>query len=354
MSEIIKVGLVGYGTGGEFFHAPIINSIPGLKLTDVVERHKQKSKEKYPWVKVLKNFDDLLKDPQIRLVVITTPNWFHFEMALKALNAGKNVVVDKPFTVTAKEADTLIELANQKNLVLSVYHNRRFDGDFLTLKKIIENNWVGKVKELEIRFDRYRPEVKQDSWRENGRQGSGVLYDLAPHLIDQALNLFGLPETIKAEVKSEREMAKSDDCFHIELNYPKVKVILKAGMLVKEPTPHFLLSGDLGTYTRFGLDPQEQALKNGMVPDSNKWGHEPSGHWGFLNSKAPGLQTYGKIETLPGCYPDYYRNIYAAIRGEEDVLVKPEEARNVIRIIELALKSSKEKKAVEYSVNGPK
>jgi scyllo-inositol 2-dehydrogenase (NADP+) len=354
MSEIIKVGLVGYGVGGEFFHAPIINSIPQLKLTDVVERHKQKSKEKYPWVRVLKNFDDLLKDSSIRLVVITTPNWFHFEMALKALNAGKNVIVDKPFTVTSKEADTLIELAHQKNLILSVYQNRRFDGDFLTVKKIIDNNWIGKVNKFEIRFDRYRPDVKQDSWRENGRQGSGVLYDLAPHLIDQALNLFGLPHTIKAEVKSEREMAKSDDCFDIELKYPDVNVFLKAGMLVKEPTPHFVLSGDMGTYTRFGLDPQEEALKKGIVPGDNMWGHEPSGRWGFLDSKAPGLKNYGKIETLPGCYPEYYRNIYAAIRGEEELLVKPEEARNVIRIIELALKSSKEKKTVEYSAHGPK
>jgi scyllo-inositol 2-dehydrogenase (NADP+) len=354
MSEIIKVGLVGYGMSGESFHAPIINSIPELKLTDVVERHKQKSKEKYPWVKVLKNFDDLLKDQHIRLVVITTPNWFHFEMTLKALQAGKHVVVDKPFTVTSKEADTLIELAQQKNLILSVYQNRRWDGDFLTIKKIIENNWIGDVNRVEIRFDRFRPEVKQDSWRENGRQGSGVLYDLAPHLIDQALNLFGLPQTIKAEVKVEREMAKVDDCFEIELKYQKVKVLLKAGMLVKEITPHFVLTGDSGIYTKFGLDPQEEALKKGLAPSDNKWGHEPSGNWGFLDSKAPGLKYYGKIETLPGCYQAYYRNIYSAIRNEEELIVKPQESRNVIRIIELALKSTKEKKAVEYSANGPK
>jgi scyllo-inositol 2-dehydrogenase (NADP+) len=354
MDDIIKVGLVGYGIGGEYFHAPIINAVPKLKLTDVVERHKQKSKERYPSVKVIKNFDDLLKDQHIRLIVITTPNWFHFEMALKALQAGKHVVVDKPFTVTSKEADTLIELAQQKNLILSVYQNRRFDGDFLTVKKIIENNWVGKVKKFEVCFDRFRPEVKQDSWRENGRQGSGVLYDLAPHLIDQALNLFGLPQTIKADVKTERERAKSDDCFEIELKYPEVTVVLKAGMLVEKATPHFVLTGDMGTYTRFGLDPQEETLKKGGAPGANNWGHEPSGRWGFLDSKAPGLKYYGKIETLPGCYQAYYQNVYNAIKGEEELIVKPEEARNVIRIIELALKSSKEKKAVEYCANGPK
>jgi scyllo-inositol 2-dehydrogenase (NADP+) len=349
MNDIIKVGLAGFGKGGEFFHAPVINAVPGLRLTDVVERHKQKSKEKYPWVKVVKSFDDLIKDPQIRLVVITTPNWFHFEMAMKALQAGKHVVVDKPFTVTSKEADTLIEIAKQKNVILSVYHNRRWDGGLKTIKMILENNWIGKVKKFEIHFDRYRPDVQQDSWRENGRAGSGLLYDLGPHLIDQALYLFGLPLRVKAEIKAEREGAKADDNFSIELIYSDKTAILKAGMLVDEPTPHYILEAELGTYIKYGLDPQEAALKNGGNPAERTFGYESSDFWGFLDTQAHGGMYFGKVETLPGSYKSYYENIYAAIRGDEPLQVKAEEGRAVIRIIELAQKSSKEKKTIEYS-----
>jgi scyllo-inositol 2-dehydrogenase (NADP+) len=349
MNDIIKVGLVGYGKGGEYFHAPIINSVPGLKLTDVVERNKQKSKEKYPWVKVLKSFDELLKDPQIRLVVITTPNWFHFEMAMKALQAGKHVVVDKPFTITSKEADTLIELARQKNVVLSVYHNRRWDGGVKTIKMIIQNKWIGKVKKFEVHFDRFRPDVQQESWRENGRAGSGLLYDLGPHLIDQVLYLFGLPKSIKAEIKTERERAKTDDNFSIELIYPEMTAILKAGMLVDEPSPHLIMEAELGTYTKYGLDPQEAALKNGINPNERSFGYEKSDFWGFLDTQVHGGIYYGKVETLPGSYKSYYENIYSAIRGDEPLQVTAEQGRDVIRIIELALKSSKEKKAIEYT-----
>ncbi|MFL5728440.1 MAG: oxidoreductase [Cytophagaceae bacterium] len=349
MNDIVKVGLVGYGKGGEFFHAPVINAVPGLKLTDVVERHKQKSKEKYPWVKVLKSFDELIKDPQIRLVVITTPNWFHFEMASKALQAGKHVVVDKPFTITSKEADTLIELAKQKNVVLSVYQNRRWDGGVLTIKKIIQNNWIGKIRKFEVHFDRYRPEVQQESWRENGRAGSGLLYDLGPHLIDQTLHLFGLPTSIRAEIKAERDRAKADDNFSIELIYPTMKAVLKAGMLVDEPTPHYIIEAEEGTYTKYGLDPQEEALKKGVSPSERTFGYENSDFWGFLDTKAHGGMYYGKLETLPGNYKAYYENIYAAIREGHPLEVTAEEGRNVIRIIELAQKSSKEKKTIEYS-----
>jgi len=349
MNDIIKVGLVGYGKAGEYFHAPIINAVSGLKLTDVVERNKQKSKEKYPWVKVLKNFDDLLKDPQIRLVVITTPNWFHFEMAMKALQAGKHVVVDKPFTITSKEADTLIELAEQKNLILSVYHNRRWDGGLKTIKMIMQNNWIGKAKKFEVNFDRFRPEVQQDSWRENGRAGSGLLYDLGSHLIDQALYLFGLPKSIKADIKTERERAKTDDNFSVELIYPDMTAILKAGMLVEEPAPHLRLEAELGTYTKYGLDPQEAALKNGINPNERSFGYEKSDFWGFLDTQVHGGIYYGKIETLPGSYKSYYENIFATIRGHEHLQVTAEQGRDVIRIIELAIKSSKEKKAIEYT-----
>ena len=346
----IKVGLVGFGAGGEFFHAPIISSVPGFKLTHVVERHKERSKELYPSVRVLKNIDDLLRSPEVSLVVITTPNWMHFEQAQKAIEAGKNVIVDKPFTVTSKEADSLIELAKSKNLLLSVYQNRRWDGAFLTIKKIIEGNWLGDITGFDARFDRYRPEPKQDSWRENARQGGGLFYDLGPHLIDQAVQLFGLPLAVRAEIKVERKNCAADDYFDVNLKYDKVKVRLKAGMLVKEATPNYVLQGTEGSFTKYGFDSQEVALKAGELPKNNRsWGWETADKWGFSNSTAHGLKYYGKVETVPGDYRKFYENIYQVMTGEEELAVKPEQAREVIRIIELARLSSKEKKEILYS-----
>ncbi len=346
----IKVGIVGFGAAGEFFHAPIISSVPGFKLTHVVERHKQRSKELYPSVKVLKSFEELLKTPEVSLVVITTPNWLHFEQAHKAIEAGKNVIVDKPFTVTSKEADSLIELAKSKNVILSVYQSRRWDGAFLTIKKIIENNWIGAINSFEARFDRYRPEPKQDSWRENARQGGGLLYDLGPHLIDQALQLFGLPLAVKAEIKTERKSCVADDFFDVYLKYESVKVRLKAGMLVKEATPNYVIQGSEGTFTKYGLDPQEAALKAGKLPkDDRNWGWETADKWGFSDSTLHGLKHYGKIETIPGDYRKFYENIYQVMTGDEALAVTPTQARDVIRIIELARLSGKEKKEIQYS-----
>jgi scyllo-inositol 2-dehydrogenase (NADP+) len=348
MESDIKVGLVGYGKAGEFFHAPIIDAVPGLKITKVVERHSHRSKEKYPWVTVVKNYDDLLKDDQIELVVIAVPNWMHFEMAHKALAAGKHVIVDKPFTVTSKEADTLIELSIKQNKILTVYHNRRWDGGFLTIQKILQEGWIGDVNKFEVRFERYRPEVKQELWRETGRQGSGVLYDIGAHLLDQAFYLFGKPDSIKADIRLERNGTKADDYFEIILKHGNVTSILKAGMLVTENNPHYLLEGTQGTYLKFVRDPQEDMLKIGKTPKDRDWGLEHSSRWGFLDSKAPGLKYYGKVETIKGSYESFYKNVYEAIRHGKELEVSPEQAREVIHAIELAFQSSKAKKELEY------
>ncbi|MBX9850503.1 MAG: Gfo/Idh/MocA family oxidoreductase [Cytophagaceae bacterium] len=348
MNNEVKIALVGYGKAGEYFHAPIINTVPGLKIVKVLERHGQRSKEKYPWITVVKNYDELLKDSQIEAVVIATPNWLHFEMAHKALSAGKHVVVDKPFTITSKEADTLIELAKKENKILTAYHNRRWDGGFLTIKKIIEESWIGNIKKFEVRFERYRPEVKQELWRETSRLGAGVLYDIGSHLIDQSFNLFGKPKSIKAEIKTERKGAKADDYFEIILKHENVTSVLKAGMLVTEKNPHYFLEGDLGTYTKFERDPQEDMLKEGKTPLNREWGLEPASRWGFLDSKAPGLKYFGKVETLKGSYESFYQNLYGAIREGKEIAVKPEQAREVVHAIELAFQSSKEKREIEY------
>ena len=349
MEKEVRIGLAGFGKAGEFFHAPIINTILGLKITKVVERHSQRSKEKYPWVKVVKHFDDLVKDEDIDVIVIATPNWLHFEMAHKALSAGKHVVVDKPFTLTSKEADTLIELAHKQEKILTVYHNRRWDGGFLTIQKIINEGWIGDVKRFEVRFERNRPDVKQELWRETQRQGSGVLYDIGAHLIDQALQLFGKPRTIKADIRLERTGAKADDFFEITLTHENnVTSFLKSGMLVVEKNPHYLLDGTMGNYTKYERDPQEDMVKLGKTPLDRDWGLEHASRWGFLNSKAPGLKYFGKIETLKGCYEAFYRNLYEVLTQRKELAVKPEEAREVIHAIELAVQSSREKKELIY------
>ncbi len=344
----IKTGLVAFGISGRIFHTPIITSLPCFELTTVVERNRQESKRHYPWVKVVKHLDELLKDEDIQLVVITTPNETHKECAARALNAGKHVVLEKPFTLTTTEANELIDIAKKNHCLISVYHNRRWDGDFKTIQEILAQKLLGEVVTFEAHFDRYRPVLKTNAWREENKLGAGILYDLGSHLIDQALVLFGKPATIAADVKIQRTEAQVDDYFDIKLNYPNQTVILKAGMLVREIGPRFIIHGSKGSFIKYGLDPQETALKAGASPLIENWGQEPELNWGLLHSTIGGLNIKAKVETLPGDYREFYENIYGAIQKEAELIVKPEAARTVIRIIELAKESSSLQKTVKY------
>lgn len=348
MSKTIQVGMVGYGISAKIFQAPMISSVPDIRLSKVVERSGEKSKKDYPDVEIVRDLDQLLEDETIDLIVITTPNEYHYSMAEKALLAGKHVVVEKPFTNTSRDALKLIDLAKKQNKILSVYHNRRWDGDFQTVRKIVQEGLLGELAEAEIHYDRYRKELKPQAWREENKPGSGILYDLGAHLIDQAQYLFGLPHTITADVRIQREGGKIDDSFDILLSYGKLKVRLKAGMLVREPGPHFILHGTNGSFIKYGMDPQEAALKQGLTPRSENWGIEPKEHWGKLNTDVNGLHFEGQIETHHGDYTAFYQNIYDVIVNQQELIVKPEEAYNTIRIIELALKSSKEQRTVEF------
>jgi scyllo-inositol 2-dehydrogenase (NADP+) len=341
MTKIINVGLAGFGLSGRVFHAPFINIDPNFKLLKVLERSSEKSKLLYPDVSVVNNFDSLLENTD--LIVITTPNIYHFEMAQAALNAGKHVIIEKPFTTNVKEADQLIKIAAEKNRILSVYHNRRFDGDFLTVKKIIENKLLGELVEYEVHFDRFRNKLKENAWREEELPGSGILFDLGSHMIDQAVSLFGLPETVTADIRRQRPLSKVDDNFELCLEYKSLKVVLKAGMLVREPGPHFILHGTEGSFVKYGMDPQEELLKKGASPLSENWGTEAEEQWGTLNTSVNGLHYRGKVETIPGSYADYYSNIYDVIINKNDLTVKPEQARETIRIIEAAFESNKNK-----------
>lgn len=344
----IRTALAGYGSGGQIYNAPVIDSVKGFVIHSIMTsspENKAAATKDFPKAKLVEDFKNILKDPFVDLVVITLPNHLHFEYAKKALEAGKNVIVEKPFTVNYKEALELINLAEKKNLLLSVHHNRRWDSDILTIQKILTEGKLGKIMEFEAHFDRFRNYVK-DNWKEKQIPGAGILYDLGSHLIDQALMLFGEPREIFANLQIQREHSDVTDNFELLLLYPDLKVTLKAGMLVKEPGPRYKIFGRKGNYTKFGMDVQEEALKNGKKPkDHPDWGKEPEEIWGILNTE----DEHTKVESLPGDYREFYRNIKKSLSGEESPEVKPQQAAYVIKIIELAYKSHKEKRVVSYT-----
>lgn len=348
MTNPLNVGLIGFGLAGQVFHAPLIHANAHLRLTHIVQRHGYESEKKYPQAKVMRHVDELFAEPGVDLVVVATPNTSHFELAAKALHAGKHVVVDKPFTITSADADELIALSRKVGRVLSVFQNRRWDGDFLTVRQILNQKRLGRLAEYESRFDRFRPALKAGAWREQAIPGAGVLFDLGSHLIDQAIVLFGRPQGIYADLRLQRDGAVAVDSFEVRLEYSALRVTLKAGSLVCEPSPRFVLYGTQGAYIKFDLDPQEEALKQGGSPVQLNWGAEPQEAWGTV-TQCDGQMVRAKYPTLPGCYPEYYTNVYRAITQKGELAVKPDEAREVIRLIELAQQSALEKRMIPIS-----
>jgi scyllo-inositol 2-dehydrogenase (NADP+) len=335
---MIPVGLVGFGIAGRIFHAPVIRAVPGLHLSCIVQRTGDSAREKYPDARVVRNVNDLLADEGIRLVVIATPNVSHFELATRCLLAGRDVVVDKPFTNTFREAQELDQLAQSEGRLLSVYQNRRWDGDFLTVRKLLGSGVLGRLALFESHYDRYRLERRPGQWREDDGPGSGVLFDLGPHLVDQALALFGMPEAIAADVRIERDDAVVDDAFDILLRYPKLSVLLRATMLACAPGPRFVLNGTLGTYIKYGMDPQEDALKAGGEPGTPGWGEEDQTQWGTLTRAG---EVPRRIQTEPGDYREFYSNVRDAILRKAPLAVTAQQGGRVIRLLELARESSK-------------
>lgn len=349
MADQMSVGLIGYGMAGRTFHAPVIQSVPNLRLKKVVERHTNEARKRYPWVEVVPDATALLQDEEIDLVVIATPNISHFDVARQSLKANKHVVVEKPFTTTSGQAQELIDLARQQNKVISVNHNRRWDGDFQTVKKLLEGRLLGRLVEYESHYNRFRNYPRPNAWREEERAGSGILFDLGSHLIDQAQVLFGVPQMITSDIRVQRDFAKINDSFELILHYDDLKVTLKAGMLVREQSPRFILHGTDGSFVKYGFDPQEEALKRGFVPSESNWGIEPREQWGTLITQVGGLDLEGQVKTIAGCYQSFYQNIVDVISGRAELAVKPEEARNTIRIIELARESSEQKRTIHFS-----
>ena len=342
---MIGVGLVGYGLGGSVFHAPLIQAEPGLRLHAVVTSRAEQVRRELPGVGVVGSAAELLEDPAVELVVVAAPNAVHHQLAAAALRAGRHLVVDKPFALSTADADELIGLAEATDRRLSVFHNRRWDSDFLTVRRCLEAGVLGDVSSFTSRYDRFRP-VPKGSWKEEDVPGSGVLWDLGPHLIDQALQLFGLPETVWADVGVQRPGVAAVDYLHLALGYGRLRVLLHAGMEVRDPGPRFEVHGDRGSFVKHGMDLQEQALRAGGRPGDPGWGSEPPDRHGTLTGEVAGLELRGRLESVPGDYGAFYAAMAAAIRGDGPVPVPPAEARDVIMVIELALAGAREGRVV--------
>lgn len=345
---MIDVGLIGFGFSGRTFHAPIIRAVSGLRLAAIVQRHDSDAAEKYPDVRVMRTAEEMLAIGSVRLIVIATTNATHFELAKQCLLAGRDVVVDKPFTATYAEATELAKIAKAEDRLLSVYHNRRWDSDFLTLQQLLNNGTLGRLILFESHFDRFRPQRRPTAWRERAEPGSGILFDLGPHLVDQAMMLFGMPKAISADVRFEREGAVADDAFDVTFEYPNLRVLLRATLLASAPTPRFVVHGTQGGFVKFGLDPQEDALKRGEVPANHMWGLEPQQNWGTLRLLENGSLVERSLPTLAGDYRRYYENVRDALLGKTELAVTTVQSLNVMRALELAREGSRKRCAVSW------
>lgn len=333
-----NVALIGFGLAGKTFHAPIIEATEGLFLKKILTSRKDEVQSLYPDTEVISDIDLALTD-DIDLLVIATPNKFHFEQAKAAINAGKHIVLDKPMTPTITESAELVRLATEKDIVLSVFHNRRFDGDYLTVKDLVHSTQLGRITYFESNFNRFRPQVDKTNWRETTSDAGGVFFDLGPHLVDQALDLFGPPLKVFADIDSMRDEAVNDDYFQIIFQYDKCRVQLNASAICKNVRERFVIHGTKGSFTKHGLDPQEKNLKHGMSGSSLDLGRDSEVNYGTLmtsNTK--------KVHTIHGNYRGFYANVLDSIKNGTPLIVSANEALFVMEVMELCLKSSKEQK----------
>lgn len=332
---MIKVGIIGYGFSAKTFHLPFIEANDHYQLVGFCSRQTLAIKQKYPSVSCHETLTALIANTTVDLVIITSPNSCHFKQTKYCLENGLHVVVEKPITATSAQAHELNELAVRNGLVLSVYHNRRWDGDFLTIQKLIAQKKLGDLKLFESHFDRFRPNV-QSRWREQPGQATGILYDLGSHLIDQALVLFGMPDAITARCLSLREDSIVTDYFHVQLHYEKLEVILHSSPFMAGNNARFRLEGTNGTYQINGLDPQETQLRNNLPINNIDFGYDRANSSGIFYGDISEEQ----IPTDKGDYREYYQQLASAVLHDKLVPVSAESAMQVIKIIELAIESS--------------
>lgn len=345
MSQI-KTALLSYGMSGRVFHAPFINLHEGFELAGAWERTKQAIANEHPHTKSFPSLNSVLEDDSIELVVVNTPTYSHFEYAKQALLAGKNIVVEKAFTTTVAEARELMEIAERQKKKIAVFQNRRWDSDFKTVKNILDQKLLGDIVEAEIHFDRYNPLLSPKQHKEVPGPGAGILKDLGPHIIDQALYLFGMPEALFADIRITRENSQVDDWFDILLFYSDKRVRLKAGYYVREALPSYIFHGTKGSFLKSRADVQEADLLAGMKPNKLDWGAEPNTAWGLLHTEQNGQIIRETIPSLSGNYYDFYDGVYKALREDHTMPVTASGGLNVMRIIESAIQSNSSKKEI--------
>ena len=343
---IIKTGICSYGMSGKLFHAPFLAAHPGFELTAIVERHNNESKDRYPDAKLYRSVEELCAAKDLQLIVVNTPTHLHFEHARMVLQAGKNMVIEKPFAITVKEAEELTALAERQKVFLSVYQNRRYDGDYYAVKDVLQQGVLGDLREVEIRYDRYRPAYGGKQHKEGNMPGAGILYDLSPHLVDQAIQLFGFPKALFADLIKMRDDVAVPDYFEILFYYDKLRVRLKASCIARESTYAYVLHGMKGSFLQQRSDLQEIQLLAGVKPSLKSWCPPPSSPDGLLHTEINGEWVRQETTSSPGNYMGYYDNVYKAITGQGPNPVPASDGIKNTRIIEAALQSMKEGKVV--------
>ena len=342
----IKTALASFGMSGQVFHGPTLKVNKRFKVIQILKRTKELSKILFPDTIISRDYKEITENKDIELVIVNTPDIYHFEMAKKALEAGKHVVVEKPVTRVSQEAEELIRLSKEKGVVFSVFQNRRWDGDFLTIKKVLEQGKLGRLIEFESHYDRYRPIITPDTWKEEGDDFGGVLFNLGSHMVDQTYILFGKPLSVTAHLKIVRTGGAITDYYDLRLEYPGFSALLKCSYLVKSPGPRYSIYGESGTFHKWGIDPQEELLKAGNLPVGTNWAKEPKELWGNLVYENNGLEVKGVVETVHGNYCSFYDNIFDVIRNNAELEVKPEQSAEVLRILEACLESNRQKKTI--------
>jgi predicted dehydrogenase len=342
----IRTALLSYGLSGKVFHAPFLQLHPGFEIAGCWERSKKIFQEDYPGTLSYPSLEALLNDESVELVVVNTPTYTHYQYARTCLLAGKHVIVEKAFTANATEAEDLKKIAAEMGKKIAVFQNRRWDSDFLTVKKVIESGVLGSIKEAELHFDRYNPSLSPKPHKETPSDGSGILKDLGPHLIDQALCLFGWPEAVFCDLSITREHSLVDDCLDLLLYYPNLRVRLKSGYIVKQPIPSFVVHGSKGSFLKSRADLQEPSLVAGMKPDDARYGIEMAGEEGLLVTDNDGSTLKQLQPTEKGNYIHFFEGVYQALRSVSEMPVTADDGWRIMKIMDAAYESSKTGKVV--------
>ncbi len=346
--QVIIGGICSYGMSGKLFHAPFIHAHPGYELAAIVERHNNDSRERYPNSKLYRSVEEMCADKDLQLIVVNTPTHLHYEQAMLVLNAGKHLVIEKPFAVTAKEAEEITALAQKNNLFISVYQNRRYDGDYLAVKKVIEDGLLGEIREAEIHYDRYRPAYGGKPHKEGNMRGAGIIYDLSPHLVDQAIQLFGFPKALFADLLKMRDNVAVPDYFELLFYYDRMRVRLKATCIAREATYAYTIHGMKGSFLQQRSDLQEIELQKGTNPSFDNWCPVQVQPDGLLHTEINGEMVKKQTISTTGNYMGYYDDVHKALTGQAPNPVPPEDGIRNMRIIDAALQSVAEKRIISF------